>query len=59
MKIREIIGGSLAMLAFLWILGTAGALEHDNITMLQAILQGLGGFAVGWIGIKITGAEFK
>lgn len=59
MKIREIIGGSLAMLAFLWVLGTAGALEHDNITMMRAILQGLSGFAVGWIGIKIAGVEFE
>ena len=59
MKIREIIGGSMAILAFLWILGTAGALEHDNITMLQAVLQGLGGFAAGWVGIKIAGVEFE
>lgn len=54
MKIRTYIGGALATLAFIWIIGTAGALEHDNITCLQAVIQSGLGFLAAWIGLKIA-----
>lgn len=59
MKKREIIGGLMATLAFLWIVGTAGALECENITMSQAAVQGVIGVVAGWIGLKLLGAEFN
>lgn len=31
----------LAVIAFFWVVGTAGALEHDNITCLQFVVQSL------------------
>ena len=54
MKIRQIFGAILATLAFFWIVGTAGALEWDNITMLQAVVQSLLGLVVGAAGIKMA-----
>ena len=32
---------TLAVIAFIWLVGTAGALEHDNITCLQYVVQSL------------------
>lgn len=54
MKIRSYIGGTLATLAFLWVIGTAGALEHDSITCLQAAVQGGLGILVAWAGLKMA-----
>jgi hypothetical protein len=54
MKILEYIGGALMVFSFLWIVGTAGALECDNITLLQCIIQGAIGFAIGWVGLKLV-----
>lgn len=59
MKKREFIGGLVSILAFLWVLGTVGALECDNITILQAVVQSAIGIVVGWIGLKIAGAELN
>ena len=59
MKKREFIGGLLATLAFFWVLGTAGALECENITMLQAVVQGAIGVAAGWIGLKVADVELN
>ena len=54
MKIKTIIGCTLTTLAFFWIIGTAGALEHNNITCLQAVIQiGLGVFAA-WTGLEMA-----
>lgn len=54
MKIKSYIGGALATLAFLWVLGTAGALEHDSITCLQAVIQSGLGILAAWIGLKMA-----
>lgn len=54
MKIRTYIGGTLATLAFIWIVGTAGAWEHDNITCLQAVIQSGLGFLAAWVGLKMV-----
>ena len=59
MKKREFIGGLLATLAFFWVLGTVGALECENITMLQAVVQGAIGVAAGWIGLKMADVELN
>ena len=59
MKKREFIGGLLATLAFFWVLGTVGALECENITMLQAVVQGAIGVAAGWIGLKMAEVELN
>lgn len=59
MKIKSYIGGTLATLAFLWVIGTAGALEHDSITCLQAVIQcGLGAVAA-WVGLKMANTGIK
>lgn len=54
MKIKSYIGATLATLAFLWIIGTAGALEHDNITCLQAVVQSGLGILAAWAGLKMA-----
>lgn len=54
MKIRTYFGGTLAILAFLWIIGTAGALEHNSITYLQAAVQGGFGILMAWVGLKMA-----
>ncbi|MBQ5900315.1 MAG: hypothetical protein IIW86_00490 [Clostridia bacterium] len=54
MKIKSYIGGTLATLAFLWVLGTAGALEHDSITCLQAVIQSGLGILAAWAGLKMA-----
>lgn len=54
MKIRSIIGCTLATLAFFWVIGTAGALEHNNITCLQAAVQGGLGILAAWAGLKMA-----
>ena len=59
MKKREFIGGLMAILAFFWVLGTVGALECENITMLQAAVQGAIGVAAGWIGLKMADVELN
>lgn len=59
MKKRELIGGLLATLAFFWVLGTVGALECENITMLQAVVQGTIGVVAGWIGLKMADVELN
>ena len=59
MKKRERIGGLLATLAFFWVLGTVGALECENITMLQAVVQGTIGVVAGWIGLKMADVELN
>ena len=59
MKKSEFIGGLLATLAFFWVLGTVGALECENITMLQAVVQGAIGVAAGWIGLKMADVELN
>ena len=59
MKKREFIGGLVTILAFLWIVGTAGALEWENITVLQAAVRCAIGVVAGWIGLKIAGAELN
>lgn len=56
MKIKSYIGGTLATLAFLWVVGTAGALEHDSITCLQAAVQSGLGILVAWVGLKMANA---
>lgn len=40
--------------SFLWIVGTAGALECDNIGFIQTIVQGAIGFVIGWVGLKLV-----
>jgi hypothetical protein len=54
MKIKAYIGATLATLAFIWVVGTVGALEHDNITCLQAVVQGGLGALAAWIGLKMA-----
>lgn len=54
MKIKTIIGGALATLAFIWLIGTVGALEQDSITCLQAVIQGGLGALVAWAGLKMA-----
>lgn len=54
MKIKNFIGIMLATLAFFWIIGTVGALEWDNITFVQAVIQGGLGILVGWAGLKLV-----
>lgn len=54
MKIKSIIGCILATLAFFWVIGTAGALEHNNITCLQAAVQGGLGILAAWAGLKMA-----
>lgn len=54
MKIRSYIGATLATLAFLWVVGTAGALEHNNITCLQAAVQCGLGILAAWAGLKMA-----
>lgn len=57
MKKREFIGGTLAVLAFFWLVGTVGALECENITCLQSLVQGGIGLLVGWFGLHLANAE--
>lgn len=54
MKIRTYIGGILATLALFWVIGTAGALEHNNITCLQAVIRGGLGILAIWAGLKMA-----
>lgn len=54
MKIKTIIGGTLATLAFFWIIGTIGALEHDSITCLQAVIRSGLGVLAAWAGLKMA-----
>lgn len=54
MKIRTYIGGTLAILAILLVIGTAGALEHNSITCLQAAVQGGLGILLTWVGLKMA-----
>ena len=54
MKIKSYIGGTLATLAFFLVFGTIGALEHDNITCLQAVIQSGFGILLAWIGLKMA-----
>jgi hypothetical protein len=54
MKIKSYIGATLATLAFFWVVGTVGALEHDHITCLQAVIQSGLGILGAWIGLKMA-----
>lgn len=54
MKIKSYIGVILATLAFFWIVGTVGALEHDSITCLQAVMQSGLGILAAWAGLKMA-----
>ena len=54
MKIRSYIGGTLAILAILLVIGTAGALEHNSITYLQAMVQGGLGIFMTWVGLQMA-----
>ena len=54
MKIKSYIGATLATLAFFWVVGTVGALEHDHITCLQAVIQGGLSALVAWAGLKMA-----
>lgn len=54
MKIRSYVGGTLAILAILLVIGTAGALEHNSITYLQAMVQGGLGILMTWVGLKMA-----
>lgn len=54
MKIKTIIGGTIATLAFIWMIGTVGALEHSSITCLQAVIQGGLGALAAWAGLKMA-----
>lgn len=40
---------TLAVIAFIWLVGTAGALEHDNITCLQYVVQSLLAAPIGFL----------
>lgn len=57
MKKREFIGGTLTVLAFFWLVGTVGALECENITCLQSLVQGGISLLVGWFGLHLANAE--
>lgn len=59
MRVRGIIATILLTFSFFWILGTAGALECDNITFSQAIVQSAIGFIVGYIGFALGKVEFE
>lgn len=51
---KNTIYGILCILGFIFLIGTAGALEHDAISFRQAIFQSGVGLAVfagaGWLG---------
>lgn len=53
MKILEFIGSLLVVIAFFWIVGTAGALEWNNISVPQFFFQVLIGFIIGAIGVGL------
>jgi hypothetical protein len=59
MKIKSYIGGTLATLAFFWVVGTVGALEQDSITCLQAAMQCGLGILVAWAGLKMANVWIK
>ena len=51
------ICGCIGILCFLWMVGTAGSLEHNNITSTQFWIQEIIGFAVlfvDYIGYKVA-----
>jgi hypothetical protein len=59
MRIRETIATILLTISFFWIVGTVGALECDNITFLQAIVQAAIGIIVGCIGLACGNVELE
>lgn len=55
MKIKNFIGGILATLAFFFLVGSVGALECDNVTCLQCLVQCGISMLVGWAGLAMCG----
>ena len=51
-KIKSLVCISCIIFGFLFVVGTAGALEHNNIGYLQCFIQCLIGFGVMWLGFS-------
>ena len=49
-RIKELSIALLLLISLLWLLGTAGAVDHDRISMGQATVQ----LAVGIVGLGIA-----
>jgi hypothetical protein len=54
MKVIGVIGATLALVSFLWVLGSVGACECENITLGQCFLQSIFGLAGLYLGLDMA-----
>ena len=54
MKKIQVFGIALLMVSFLWVLGSIGACECDNISLGQCAGQSIFGIAGAWLGCKMA-----
>jgi hypothetical protein len=54
MKKIQVFGIALLIVSFLWVLGSVGACECDNISLGQCAVQSAFGIAGAWVGCKLA-----